>query len=165
MNIRKSALGSSLGGCACSLPGRPPVASRGSGGGDFGQRLWRARASEDAAVGVGIVPQAVGTRWFRKAGGMPPSMFGLTAKPLCGRCISRLRSVEEISTPSRSGLSRCRRSLAGSGRVASTISRELAAQRRHPKRRPRVSCDDSAMARRAALLAAQSRRSLRATRR
>ena len=63
-------------------PGRPPVAGR-----DERRQFWAAiaagTAGEDAAVGVGV-PQAVGTRWFRKAGGMPPSMFGLSAKPLSG---------------------------------------------------------------------------------
>jgi hypothetical protein len=49
------------------------------------QRFWAAvavgLASEDAAVEAGV-SQAVGTRWFRKAGGMPPAMFGPSAKPL-----------------------------------------------------------------------------------
>ena len=50
-------------------PGRPPVAGR-----DERRRFWAAiaagKASEAAAVEAGV-PQAVGTRWFRKAGGMP----------------------------------------------------------------------------------------------
>src|SRR3984957_11734057 len=62
-------------------------------------RFWAAiaagAASEDAAAGVGV-PQAVGTRWFRKAGGMPPSMFGLLAKPLSGRYLS-FTEREEIA--------------------------------------------------------------------
>src|SRR3954465_10825768 len=61
-------------------PGRPPVATR-----DQRRRFWAAIAaglvSEEAAVKAGV-SQAVGTRWFRKAGGMPPAMFGLSAKPL-----------------------------------------------------------------------------------
>src|SRR5580693_2275877 len=79
-------------------------------------------ASEDAAVGVGV-PQAVGTRWFRKAGGMPPSMFGLSAKPLCGRYLS-FAQREEIALLRVQGYSmqEVARRL---GRVASTISREL----------------------------------------
>ena len=80
------------------------------------RRFWAAiaagAASEDAAVGVGV-PQAVGTRWFRKAGGMPPLMFGLSAKPLSGRYLSfaereRSRSFAFRATP-------CRRLLVGSG--------------------------------------------------
>ena len=76
----------------------------------------------NAAVGVGV-PQAVGTRWFRKAGGMPPSMFGLTAKPLCGRYLS-FAEREEIALLRVQGYSmqEVARRL---GRVASTISREL----------------------------------------
>src|SRR6202158_4646719 len=77
-----------------SSPGRPPVAGR-----DERRRFWAAiaagKASEDAAVGAGV-PQAVGTRWFRKAGGMPPAMFGLSAKPLCGRYLS-FAEREEIA--------------------------------------------------------------------
>ena len=52
-------------------------------------------ASEVAAIGAGV-PQAVGTRWFRKAGGMPPAMFGLSAKPLSGRYLS-FAEREEIA--------------------------------------------------------------------
>ena len=54
--------------------GRPPVAGR-----DERRRFWPAIAaglsSEDAAVEAGV-PQAVGSRWFRKAGGMPLAMYG-----------------------------------------------------------------------------------------
>src|SRR5207248_5649748 len=67
-------------------PGRPPVAGR-----DERRRFWAAIAagttSEEAAIAVGV-SQALGTRWFRKAGGMPPSMFGQSAKPLFGRYLS-----------------------------------------------------------------------------
>ena len=137
----KTAFGSFWAGALVS-PGRPPVAGR-----EERRRFWAAiaagTASEDAAVGVGV-PQAVGTRWFRKAGGMPPSMFGLSAKPLCGRYLS-FSEREEIALLRVQGYSmqEVARRL---GRAASTISRELRATR-HPKRRPRVSCDDSAMAR------------------
>src|SRR6185436_19294449 len=67
-------------------PGRPPVAGR-----DEQSRFWRAIAaglsSEDAALEA-EVSQPVGTRWFRKAGGMPPAMFRSSAKPLSGRYLS-----------------------------------------------------------------------------
>ena len=57
-------------------------------GQDEQRRLWTAIASgiasEDAAVDAGV-PLAVRTGWFRKAGGMPPAMFGLSAKPLSCR--------------------------------------------------------------------------------
>src|SRR5207248_11229868 len=75
-------------------PGRPPVAGR-----DERRRFWAAiaagMASEVAAIGAGV-PQAVGTRWFRKAGGMPPAMFARSAKPLSGRYLS-FAEREEIA--------------------------------------------------------------------
>lgn len=120
MNIRKRRSDRS-GRVRLFSPGRPPVAGR-----EERRRFWAAiaagTASEDAAVGVGV-PQAVGTRWFRKAGGMPPSMFGLSAKPLCGRYLS-FAEREEIALLRVQGYSmqEVARRL---GRVASTISREL----------------------------------------
>src|SRR5438067_11533770 len=126
-------------------PGRPPVAGR-----DERRWFWTAiaagMASEDAAVEAGV-SQALGTRWFRKAGGMPPSMFGLSAKPLSGRYLS-FAEREEIALLRVQGtpMQEVARQL---GRAASTISRELRRKCRHQKRRPRVSRDDSAMARRA----------------
>ena len=82
--------------------GRAPLPS--SGGRrvatrDQRRRFWAAiaagLASEDAAIKAGV-SQAVGTRWFRKAGGMPPAMFGSSAKPLSGRYLS-LGEREEIA--------------------------------------------------------------------
>ena len=102
-------------------PGRPAVAGR-----DACRRFWAAIAvgmsSENAAVGAGV-PQAVGTRWFRKAGGMPPAMFGLSAKPLSGRYLS-FAEREEIALLRVQGytMQEVARQL---GRSASTISREL----------------------------------------
>jgi IS30 family transposase len=79
-------------------------------------------ASEDAAVEVGV-SQAVGTRWFRKAGGMPPSTFRRSAKPLSGRYLS-FAEREEIALLRAQGhpMQEIARRL---GRAASTISREL----------------------------------------
>jgi IS30 family transposase len=102
-------------------PGRPPVARR-----DERRRFWAAIvagvASEDAAVEAGV-SQAVGTRWFRKAGGMPPAMFGRSAKPLSGRYLS-FAEREEIALLRAQGctMQEVARRL---GRAASTISREL----------------------------------------
>src|ERR687889_1947349 len=102
-------------------PGRPPVAGR-----DEGRRFWLAiaagRSSEDAAVEAGV-SQPVGTRWFRKAGGMPPAMFRSSAKPLSGRYLS-LFEREEIALLRVQGhsLQEIGRRL---GRSTSTISREL----------------------------------------
>src|SRR2546429_590058 len=63
-------------------PGRPPVARR-----EHRQRFWaaiaRGVASEDAGVEAGV-SAAVGSRWFRECGGMPPSDF----RPHSGRYLS-----------------------------------------------------------------------------
>src|SRR5437899_10907519 len=63
-------------------PGRPSTARR-----DDRVRFWeaigRGASSEDAAVAAGV-SQAVGSRWFRQAGGMPP----ITLAPLSGRYLS-----------------------------------------------------------------------------
>ena len=102
-------------------PGRPPVAGR-----DERRRFWlaiaRGMSSEDAAVAAGV-SQPVGTRWFRKAGGMPPAMFRSSAKPLSGRYLSLLER-EEIALLRVQGhsMQEIGRRL---GRSASTISREL----------------------------------------
>src|SRR5260370_41578810 len=102
-------------------PGRPPVAGR-----NELRRFWAAIASglsnEDAAASANV-PQAVGARWFRKAGGMPPAMFGPSAKPQSGRYLS-FAEREEIALLRAQGFTvqeggrRIRR-------AASTISREL----------------------------------------
>jgi IS30 family transposase len=104
-----------------SSPGRPSAAGR-----DERRRFWAAiaagMASEDAAVEAGV-SQAVGTRWFRKAGGMPPAMFGLSAKPLSGRYLS-FADREEIALLRAQGYSMQKVALR-LGRAVSTISREL----------------------------------------
>ena len=55
-------------------PGRPSKARR-----EDRVRFWEGIAggvsSEDAAAGAGVSP-AVGSRWFRQAGGMPPISLG-----------------------------------------------------------------------------------------
>jgi len=120
MKIRKRRSDRS-GRAAMSSPGRPPVAGR-----DEQRQFWAAiaagKASEIAAVGAGV-PPAIGTRWFRKAGGMPPKMFALSAKPLSSRYLSFIER-EEIGLLRAQGLSmqEVARRL---GRAASTISREL----------------------------------------
>ena len=102
-------------------PGRPVVAGR-----DKQRWFWAAiaagMASEDAAVGAGM-SQAVGTRLFRKAGGMPPAMFRPSAKPLSGRYLS-FAEREEIALLRVQGCS-VREVARRLGRTASTISREL----------------------------------------
>jgi Helix-turn-helix domain len=78
--------------------------------------------SEDAALAAGV-SQPVGTRLFRKAGGMPPTMFKSSAKPLCGRYLSFVER-EEIALLRVQGLSR-REIGRRPDRCASTISREI----------------------------------------
>jgi Helix-turn-helix domain len=95
-------------------------------GRDEQNRFWRAIAtglsSEDAALEAGV-SQPVGTRLFRKAGGMPPVMFRSPAKPLSGRYLS-LGEREEIALLTVQGhsMQEIGRRLR---RAASTISREL----------------------------------------
>ena len=120
MNIRKRRSDRS-GRAPLPSPGRPSAAGR-----DKRRRFWAAiaagMASEEAAVDAGV-PQAVGTRWFRKAGGMPPAMFGPSARPLSGRYLS-LAEREEIALLRVQG--HAMREIARRlGRAASTISREL----------------------------------------
>lgn len=111
-------------------PGRPPVARR-----IQRQEFWGAiavgKSSEDAAVSVGVSP-AVGARWFRNAGGMPPSQFTRSAKSPSGRYLS-FTEREEIALrhAQQQGVREIARHL---GRHPSTISRELrrnAATRSH----------------------------------
>ena len=60
-------------------PGRPGVAQR-----ENHRRFWAAialgRSSEAAGLEVGV-SQAVGARWFREAGGMPPKILVPSSKP------------------------------------------------------------------------------------
>src|SRR6266852_9849145 len=98
-------------------PGRPSVARR-----EDRVRFWQAIASgassEDAAA-VAAVSQAVGSRWFRQAGGMPP----ISLAPVSERYLS-FAEREEIAIlhVQRVGVREIARRL---GRSASTISREL----------------------------------------
>jgi transposase, IS30 family len=102
-------------------PGRPMAAGR-----NEQRQFWAAIAtgmvSEDAAVTAGI-SQPVGTRLFRKAGGMPPAIYRPSAKPLSGRYLS-FAEREEIALLRARGCS-MRAVARRLGRTASTISREL----------------------------------------
>ena len=101
--------------------GRPSAAGR-----EKRVKFWAAVAaglsSEDAAVAADV-PQAIGTRWFRKAGGMPPTMFRPSAMPLAGRYLS-FAEREEIALLRAQGCS-MQEIARRIGRAASTISREL----------------------------------------
>src|SRR5712691_10429386 len=98
-------------------PGRPSVARR-----EDRQRFWRAiaagRSSEEAAAAAGV-SQAVGSRWFRDGGGMPP----ISLAPLSERYLS-FAEREEIALlhAQRVGVRGIARRL---GRSPSTVSREL----------------------------------------
>jgi IS30 family transposase len=98
-------------------PGRPTVAWR-----EDRVRFWAAIArgvsSEDAAVDVGVSP-AVGTRWFRQAGGVGPQLAAATS----GRYLS-FAEREDIAVwrAQEVGVREIARRL---GRAPSTISREL----------------------------------------
>src|SRR5215218_5116433 len=67
-------------------PGRPCVARR-----EDRRQFWlliaAGHSSEDAAAGVGMAP-ALGTRWFREAGGMPPSHLSRSSNLLSARHLS-----------------------------------------------------------------------------
>src|SRR3982075_2026733 len=114
---------------ALRSPGRPQKALRANC-----RPFWRAiasgRSSEDASADAGVSP-AVGVRWFRRAGGMPPTHFSQSSKPLSGRYLS-FAEREEIAILRTQGLGV--RTIAGQlDRPPCTISRELRrnAARRH----------------------------------
>ncbi|MGC0391823.1 IS30 family transposase [Bradyrhizobium liaoningense] len=109
--------------------GRAPLPSPGrssAAGRDEQNRFWKAiasgQSSEDAALAAGL-SQPVGSRLFRKAGGMPPAMFRSSAKALSGRYLS-LAEREEIALlrVQDHSIREIGRRL---GRDASTVSREL----------------------------------------
>jgi len=102
-------------------PGRPKAARR-----EQHVRFWQLIAeglsSEDAAVHAGASP-AVGSRWFRESGGMPPSHFSSSARPRSDRylCFSEREEIAVL----RAGGSGVRAIARQIGRSASTVSREL----------------------------------------
>ncbi|MDT0633306.1 IS30 family transposase [Rubrivirga sp. S365] len=102
-------------------PGRPPVGRR-----SHRLRFWIAiadgQSSVDAARSVGVSP-AVGVRWFRHAGGMPPTHLAPSAPALSGRYLS-FAEREEIALLRAQGHG-VRETARRIGRAASTVSREL----------------------------------------
>ena len=106
---------------ALGSPGRPREALR-----ENCRQFWTAiasgRSSEDAAVDAGVSP-AVGVRLFRRAGGMPPTHFSQSSKPLSGRHLSFAEREEiAILRAQGHGVRAIARQL---DRPPSTISREL----------------------------------------
>jgi IS30 family transposase len=102
-------------------PGRPPVLHR-SQRRPFWQAIADGRSSEEAAQLAGV-SQAVGTRWFRECGGMPPSHLSPSSVEPTGRYLS-LAEREEIALlrVQGHGVREIARRLE---RAPSTISREL----------------------------------------
>jgi IS30 family transposase len=98
-------------------PGRPSTARR-EDRARFWEAIARGMSSEDAATSCGVA-SAVGTRWFRESGGMPP----ICLAPLSGRYLS-FTEREEIAIlhAQHCGVREIARRL---GRSPSTISREL----------------------------------------
>ena len=102
-------------------PGRPGVAQRRNRLG-FWQAIAEGVSSEDAATRAGV-SQPAGARWFREAGGMPPSTLAPSAKLPSGRYLS-FAEREEIALLRAQGR-KVREIARHLGRAASTISREL----------------------------------------
>lgn len=80
------------------------------------------RSSEDAARSVGVSP-AVGARWLRHAGGMPPTHLAPSSAPPSGRYLS-FTEREEIALLQAQGHG-VREVARRIGRAPSTVSREL----------------------------------------
>lgn len=102
-------------------PGRPPVLHRAERR-PFWQAIASGRSSEEAAQMAGV-SQAVGTRWFRECGGMPPSHLSPSSPLATGRYLS-LAEREQIALlrAQGQGIREIARQVV---RNASTISREL----------------------------------------
>jgi len=102
-------------------PGRPPVLHR-SERRPFWKAIANGCSSEEAALGAGV-SSAVGARWFRECGGMPPSHLSPSSLPISGRYLS-LAEREQIALlrAQSQGVREIAHQLA---RSPSTISREL----------------------------------------
>jgi transposase, IS30 family len=102
-------------------PGHPPGWQR-----ENLCRFWQAiadgRTSEEAALDAGV-SAPLGVRWYRSAGGMPPTHLGPSAKPVVGRYLTfPEREDIAIELAKGSGIRSIARKL---GRSPSTISREV----------------------------------------
>jgi IS30 family transposase len=102
-------------------PGRPPVWQS-----ESLCRFWQAvavgRTIEDAARDAGV-SAPVGVRWFRGAGGMPPTHLAPSAKSTSGRYL-RFPEREEIAIELSKGIG-IRAIARKLGRSPSTVSREV----------------------------------------
>lgn len=102
-------------------PGRPPAWQR-----EERVRFWQAiasgRSSQEAALDAGV-SAPLGPRWFRSAGGMPPTHLAPWAKPRTGRYLSfREREDIALELAKGTGIRTIARKLS---RSPSTISREI----------------------------------------
>lgn len=102
-------------------PGRPPVLHRAERGA-FWKAIASGHSSEDAAGIAGVSP-AVGNRWFRQCGGMPPSNLAPSAPEPSGRylCFAEREQIA-LARARGEGVRAIARQL---GREPSSISREL----------------------------------------
>jgi len=102
-------------------PGRPPVLHRAERW-PFWKAIAIGHSSEDAAAMAGVSP-AVGNRWFRQCGGMPPSNLAPSAAAPTGRYLSFAEREQIALARARGdGVREIARQL---DRSPSTISREL----------------------------------------
>lgn len=102
-------------------PGRPPVGRR-----EDRVAFWATIARglyAGAAVAAARVSWVVGARWFRQAGGMPPTHLAPSAPPLSGRYLD-FAEREQLALLRAQGRS-VRACAAALGRAPSTVSREL----------------------------------------
>lgn len=120
MTNRKRASGRSIR-TKLSSPGRPRVALP-SQQVKFWERIKQGVSSEEAGGQAGA-SAPVGSRWFREAGGMPPSKFANAFRPLCGLYLC-FAEPEEIALYRAQGFGVC--AIARKiGQSASTASRNL----------------------------------------
>jgi IS30 family transposase len=103
------------------LPGRPPAWQR-ENLVQFWQAIASGRSSEEAAKEAGA-SAPLGPRWFRSAGGMPPTHLTRWAKPPSGRYLS-FPEREDIALELARGTG-IRAIACKLGRSPSTISREV----------------------------------------
>ena len=102
-------------------PGRPHEVLRAKRR-PFWIAIAAGRSSEDAAIDAGVSP-VVGVRWFRRAGGMPPTHLSQSSKPPSGRYLSFAEREEiAILRAQGQGIRAIARQL---DRPPCTISREL----------------------------------------
>lgn len=102
-------------------PGRPKASRR-----DHRERFWRAIAlghSSETASTFSGVSWPVGSRWFREAGGMTPTIFAPSSKPRSGRYLS-FEEREAIALYKAQGCG-VRDIASRINRNPSTVSREL----------------------------------------